>query len=444
MAPFSEKLVNLYQTSSPSRRQEFQNSIKRHVYACFVFVHTLNEDSKTKIVTENHSVDRILQFILDLIPELLKIEGGSSRNQTQDENMETSQVCEVDSIITTLLEGLKPAIGAKSIAIRIMACSFVGRILGQMNDDIEVLEYLIEEITIKLVDRAKDSNSEVRLSAFGSLVRLQNYRDADDEVVKVYAEHMVSDDSEAVRQKCTELIGLNKRTLLLLIDRCRDSSPAVRRAAYKRIAAKVKLNVLKHDQICNLIERGLGDSDEGVQDIVGKSLLAAWLTHVKPRKPGDQGTIIDFLRILDPIDSKATVRKALDCFLHQWANPEDLIKAAVQWPSFLDPQNLVPMLDDPEYCMWVAFVWFNIYNYVREKDPELLTDALPTFIDYVDMIKNLATHLEKEWIKILILHSDIFNNLTHIFILKRLLKDWVNFKTVECMDQMKTKRFYQT
>ena len=396
LAPFSEKLLNLYQASSPSRRQEFQNSIKRNLYACFVFVHTLNEDSKTKIVTENHSVDRILQFILDLIPELLKIEGGSSRNQTQDENMETSQVCEVDSIITTLLEGLKPAIGAKSIVIRIMACSFVGRILGQMNDDIEVLEYLIEEITSKLVDRAKDSNSEVRLSALGSLVRLQNYRDADDEVVKVYAEHMVSDDCEAVRQKCTELIGLNKRTLLLLIDRCRDSSPAVRRAAYKRIAAKVKLNVLKHDQICNLIERGLGDSDEGVQDIVGKSLLAAWLTHVKPRKPGDQGTIIDFLRILDPIDSKATVRKALDCFLHQWANPEDLIKAAVQWPSFLDPQNLVPMLDDPEYCMWVAFVWFNIYNYVREKKPELLTDALPTFIDYVDMIKNLATHLEKE------------------------------------------------
>ena len=89
--------MNLYQTSSPSRRQEFQNSIKRHVYACFVFVHALNDEgSKAKVVTENHSVDRSLQFILDLIPDLLKIEGGSSRNQTQDENMETSQVCEVD------------------------------------------------------------------------------------------------------------------------------------------------------------------------------------------------------------------------------------------------------------------------------------------------------------------------------------------------------------
>ena len=97
MAPFSEKLVNLYQTSSPSRRQEFQNSIKRHVHRCFVFVHALNDEgSKAKVVVENHSVDRILQFILDLIPELLKVEGATSRNQTQDENMETSQVCEVD------------------------------------------------------------------------------------------------------------------------------------------------------------------------------------------------------------------------------------------------------------------------------------------------------------------------------------------------------------
>ena len=97
MAPFSEKLVNLYQTSSPSRRQEFQNSIKRHVHRCFVFVHALNDEgSKAKVVIENDSVDRILQFILDLIPELLKVEGATSRNQTQDENMETSQVCEVD------------------------------------------------------------------------------------------------------------------------------------------------------------------------------------------------------------------------------------------------------------------------------------------------------------------------------------------------------------
>ena len=97
MAPFSEKLVNLYQASSPSRRQEFQNSIKRHVHRCFVFVHALNDEgSKAKVVIENHSVDRILKFILDLIPELLKVEGATSRNQTQDENMETSQVCEVD------------------------------------------------------------------------------------------------------------------------------------------------------------------------------------------------------------------------------------------------------------------------------------------------------------------------------------------------------------
>ena len=119
----------------------------------------------------NMSVERILQFILDLIPELLKAEDDNSRNNTQDEEMETSQFCSVDSIITTLLEGLKPAIEAKAVAIRILACRFVGKILGQMNDDIEVLEYLIEEITVKLIERAKDTNSDVRLAALGSLVR---------------------------------------------------------------------------------------------------------------------------------------------------------------------------------------------------------------------------------------------------------------------------------
>ena len=50
---------------------------------------------------------------------------------------------------------------------------------------------------------------------------------------------MERDESDRVREKCTQLIGLNKHTLLCIIDRCRDVAPNVRRTAYKRISQKV-------------------------------------------------------------------------------------------------------------------------------------------------------------------------------------------------------------
>ena len=59
-------------------------------------------------------------------------------------------------------------------------------------------------------------------------------------------------------------------TLLKIIDRCSDVQPVVRRAAFKRIASKVKLTVLKPDQINKLLERGLHDPCETVREVISR------------------------------------------------------------------------------------------------------------------------------------------------------------------------------
>ena len=49
--------------------------------------------------------------------------------------------------------------------------------------------------------------------------RLQNFKDPEDEVVKVYRLAMQTDESETARTIATSLCGLNRRTLFLILDR---------------------------------------------------------------------------------------------------------------------------------------------------------------------------------------------------------------------------------
>ena len=215
---------------------------------------------------------------------------------------------------------------------------------------------------------------------------------------------MEYDQSEKVRQVCTECIGLNKMTLLKIIDRCSDIQPVVRRAAFKRIASKVKLSVLKPDQINKLLERGLHDPCETVREVISQ-LISAWMSHAKPINPEeDHGTIVDFIHILDPIDLEfRSAQKALDSILSRWTDPTGLLKSCVEMPMFLNPDNQLPCpfdLNDMNaknysYLSTIAYVWFNIYDHLRKKD-ELDSEFLPALPDYVQLIKTLAKTLSVE------------------------------------------------
>ena len=119
--PFIEKLGAMYKEYSAGRRQEFQNAVSKQIIRCFVFMDNLNKDRfetftytytvgptvytllchyfsifsldnhyfRSKLEIENFQVDRIFQFILDMLPNLV----NSESNSNNDDEMEHSQIC---------------------------------------------------------------------------------------------------------------------------------------------------------------------------------------------------------------------------------------------------------------------------------------------------------------------------------------------------------------
>ena len=352
---------------------------------------------KTSVV-RNVECDRIFDFIVELMPRLHEVEMKSNNSGTAEAE---NTMVEADSIVTSVLISLTTATSSKATPIRVYSCELIGRILNILNDDIEVADFVIDNITNALCDRTLDSSSDVRFAAYGALPRLQNYRDPADPVIAAYVVGLETDESDKVRRTCIEHIGLNKVTLLKIIERCRDTKAEVRQAAYKRLASKVKLTVLKPTQIGTLLEQGLCDESELVRDVVNQ-LISAWLTHVKPHDPQfEKGTLVDFIHLLDPVDVEfKSAELALDCLLKQWDQADDLIKHVIQLPYFLDPNTLLPcpydlntMEDDNyPYLSTIAYVWFKVIDHINKKG-QLESEYMPSLPAYIELITTLARKL---------------------------------------------------
>jgi hypothetical protein len=95
----------------------------------------------------------------------------------------------------------------------------IGSILHTLSDEAEILEYLIDKLIEALCNRTRDRNCEVRMSALRALNRLQDFRNPEDEVIRLYCMTMQTDENDDCRRIATSLCGLNKYTLLRILDR---------------------------------------------------------------------------------------------------------------------------------------------------------------------------------------------------------------------------------
>ena len=223
------------------------------------------------------------------------------------------------------------------------------------------MEFLLEKLIAKLLDRSVDRSVDIRCSALRSLNRLQDYKNPEDEVIRVYCLTMQTDESEQCRKVATRC----RHTLLRILDRCQDVSPMVRVTAYKRIAGKVKLSVLKHDQVLNLIERGLADPSEEVRSVLTDNLIPAWLSHVK-NKDGQQGGLVDFVAMIDPPTSLSTAKKTVECILAKWSDLNELMNHMISPHQNLVDENMLPICTE-DYGPAVTFSWFHLYEYIKQK-----------------------------------------------------------------------------
>ena len=228
------------------------------------------------------------------------------------------------------------------------------------------MEFLMEKLIAKLLDRARDRSIDIRCAALRSLNRLQDYKNPEDEVIRLYCITMQTDESELCRKVATSLCGLNRNTLLRILDRCQDVSPTVRVTAYKRIAGKVKLSVLKHDQVLSLIERGLADPSEEVRSVLTDNLIPAWLNHIK-NKDGQQGGLVDFVGMIDPPTSLSTATKTIECILAKWTDLNELMNHCLAPHQHLVDENMLPICSNDDYGPAATFCWFHLYDYIRQK-----------------------------------------------------------------------------
>merc|ERR1711892_499285 len=101
--PFVDKLVKVYDEAAFSKKTEFTLAMKRLLYQTLVIVAQINEGVKTSIV-RNVECERILNFIVELMPRLFEIEA-----KTGGVNQEGENVVEADSIISGMLSVLMQA-----------------------------------------------------------------------------------------------------------------------------------------------------------------------------------------------------------------------------------------------------------------------------------------------------------------------------------------------
>ena len=101
-----------------------------------------------------------------------------------------------------------------------LSAEMIGQILSNLADEAEVMNFLFEEMTERMLERAQDRSVEVRCAALKGLNRLQDYKNPEDEIIQLYLAVMATDENEQCRKIAPSVCGLNRTTLLQILDRC--------------------------------------------------------------------------------------------------------------------------------------------------------------------------------------------------------------------------------
>ncbi|VDO97838.1 unnamed protein product [Soboliphyme baturini] len=289
--------------------------------------------------------------------------------------------------------------------IRARCCQYMRLLLDAISEsedppiiDNETFDRLLNA----LKDRVKDKVCHVRATAASALIALYKQiisspsfvdndkdpnrgtlvRGTDSEALQFLLRY---DPSPEVRASVIQDIAINKRTLAIILERCRDEVDIVRKAGIKVLSTRVQLRHLSISQRNMLISQGLNDQNENVRDICKKKLIPAWLDSC-------HNNVAELIWKLDVITHEETVRKTLFAIFDQ--RPKAF---AVKNFNLLNDRKLIEEINCEK-----MFYWFTLISYIviAETDndkftqadrEELLDSLLPTLPDLTDYIKNYVT-----------------------------------------------------
>ncbi len=209
---------------------------------------------------------------------------------------------EVMDVCGCLLEWTANKLDAANKVVRQRGCELIAAVMDLQGEDATVSNALFEHLEEMLLPRLRDKIPAVRKQAIAATRRLQT-GDGEDRVWEELLRLMRCDPSVDVRVAAMTSILVTKDTLPHLVHRCRDTSTAVREAAYMTLADKVDPSFLSPRQRCQTLEWGLQDESMSVSNAVCRMLCGPWVRSVG-------GSIARVLDLVDPLEDENMADKA--------------------------------------------------------------------------------------------------------------------------------------
>ncbi|XP_009877611.1 PREDICTED: condensin complex subunit 3-like, partial [Apaloderma vittatum] len=310
------------------------------------------------------AVEQVINFVAKFVTSFYQMEKEDGSEEGEEDNL----------LLNAMLNFLLESHNANSHAVRFRTCQLINKILGTMPENAQIDDDLFDKINEAMLIRLKDKFSNVRIQAVLALARLQDPKDENCPVVKIYNTLLENDSNSEVRRAVLSCIAPSARTLPKIVGRTMDVKEAVRKLAYEVLAEKVHMRALSIAQRVKLLQQGLNDRSDAVKEVVKKKLLQAWLRLT-------EGDVLEMLHRLDVENCPEVAMPVLNA-LFSLSPLHDFVKNCKN----LDSRKLIPLEDlTAENVLY----WRCLCEYLKSKGEEgedLLEQMLPEPAIYADYL----------------------------------------------------------
>ncbi|XP_008586492.1 PREDICTED: condensin complex subunit 3 [Galeopterus variegatus] len=308
------------------------------------------------------AVERVIEFAAKFV---------TSFHQS---HMEDDEEEEDGGILNYLFTFLLKSHEANSNAVRFRVCQLINKLLGSMPENAQIDDDLFDKINEAMLIRLKDKIPNVRIQAVLALSRLQDPKDDECPVANAYATLIENDSNPEVRRAVLSCIAPSAKTLPKIVGRTKDVKEAVRKLAYQVLAEKVHMRAMSIAQRVMLLQQGLNDRSDAVQQAVQKHLLQGWLRFT-------EGNILELLHRLDVENSSEVAVSVLNA-LFSMTPLNELVGICKN----NDGRKLIPVETlTPE----IALYWRAFCEYLKSKGDEgeeFLEQILPEPVVYAEYL----------------------------------------------------------
>lgn len=300
---------------------------------------------------------------------------ATSFETTDSEGQDEVEEEEENPFLNFLFSFLLESHNANSHAVRFRVCQLINKLLGSMSENALIDDDLFDRIHETMLIRVTDKFPNIRIQAALAMARLQEPQNSECPTMKAYMLILENDSNPEVRRAVLSCIAPSAVSLPKILKRTRDVKEKVRKLAYEVLAEKVHMRALTIAQRVTLLQQGLHDPSEIVQEVVKSKLLPAWLRLL-------EGKVLELLHRLD-VENCADIAVEV---LHALFSRAESLDALIKDGLGLDERKLIPV--DALSCENVLY-WRALCEFVKQKGDqgeEILEQLIPEAVIFAEYL----------------------------------------------------------